>query len=82
MEQFATILTNTLRYPLSNSDGDHIWLPVVDRTGLTGDYDIVVNLQPGHDWFAMLPELGLKLEARKEPVDVIVIDRAVKPAAN
>jgi uncharacterized protein (TIGR03435 family) len=40
-------------------------------------------MEPGHDWFAMLPnQLGLKLEARKEPFEVIVIDSAVKPAAN
>jgi uncharacterized protein (TIGR03435 family) len=60
-----------------------VGLPVIDATELKGDYDVVVNSEPGHDWFAMLPgQLGLKLEARKMPFGVIVIDGAVKPAAN
>jgi uncharacterized protein (TIGR03435 family) len=31
---------------------------------------------------AMQGELGLKLESRKETVDVLVIDRVEKPSAN
>jgi uncharacterized protein (TIGR03435 family) len=33
--------------------------------------------------FSMLPEqLGLRLEAQKEPIQILVIDKAEKPAAN
>jgi hypothetical protein len=75
MAQLAGYISLYLKYPLPNSDGtvnERVGLPVVDETNLTGDYDIVVDLQPGHDWFAMLPDqLGLTLEARKDPVEVI-----------
>jgi uncharacterized protein (TIGR03435 family) len=83
MAQFAGYISLYLKYPLPNSDGtvnERVGLPIVDETNLTGDYDIVVDLQPGYDWFAMLPDqLGLNLEARKEPVEVIVIDTAARP---
>jgi uncharacterized protein (TIGR03435 family) len=63
-------------------------LPVVDRTGIEGVYDfklawterVLLNLgQDGtsiHD--AVQQQLGLKLERRKKPVDVIVIDHIEK----
>ena len=63
-------------------------VPVVDRTGLEGVYDfklawtgrVLLNLgQDGtsiHD--AVQQQLGLKLERRKELVDVIVIDHIEK----
>jgi uncharacterized protein (TIGR03435 family) len=65
--------------------------PVVDKTGLEGNYDISVNLRPddtGGDGFtrwqrALRDELGLKLETRHAPVEVLVIDRAERmPTAN
>ncbi len=63
-------------------------LPVVDRTGLPGLYDfklawtgrVMLNMgQDGasiHD--AVQQQLGLKLESRKEAVEVIVIDHLEK----
>ena len=58
-------------------------IPVVDKTGLTGIYDFNVEIRPelGTDmlalWQRALPEqLGLRLEARKGQVGVIVIDSA------
>jgi len=58
-------------------------LPVIDQTGLAGDYDIVVDMNRSRDWFAILePQLGLQLEPRKVPVDMLIIDSAVKPAEN
>lgn len=66
---------------------------VVDRTGLKGVYEF--NLQfdefpnPAfghHDqpdvFIAVEEQLGLKLEERKEPFDIIVIDHMEKPSAN
>src|SRR5262249_322772 len=68
---------------------------VLDRTGLTGTYDVKLEWAPdltqppetqeaeeratGPSIFTALQEqLGLKLEARKDPLDVLVIDQAVK----
>ncbi len=80
--------------------------PVIDKTGLKGGYQVVIdisaeemraaleadgapvrrapitdnlyNVAPdpggGNSWFTAVERLGLKLESRKEPVDVLVID--------
>ena len=67
--------------------------PVIDKTGLEGKYNFVLEFvpllgTPSEDEtlptiFAVLQEkLGLKLEAIKGPVEVLVIDRAEKPAEN
>jgi len=56
---------------------------VVDRTGLTGTFDIDLKWTPedangyGPDIFAAIQEqLGLKLEPGRAPVEVLVIDHA------
>jgi uncharacterized protein (TIGR03435 family) len=62
--------------------------PIVDRTALTGAYDI--HLQFSRDdsgensgvFTAIQEQLGLKLAAAKAPVDVLVIDRIDRPSAN
>ena len=57
--------------------------PVLDQTGLSGTYDIVVDIGGEDGWPALLAhQLGLKLELRKVPTEIIVIDSAVKPAGN
>jgi uncharacterized protein (TIGR03435 family) len=70
--------------------------PVVDRTGLQGLYRLTLNFAPGlynvpgvapqgdgPDIFsAVESQLGLKLEQRKEPVEVMVIDYIEQPEAN
>jgi len=67
--------------------------PVVDRTGLQGRYDYTLQYAPvapsasdeagGSSVFTALEEqLGLKLEAAKEPMDVLVIDSIEQPTAN
>jgi uncharacterized protein (TIGR03435 family) len=66
---------------------------VVDRTGLTGYYDITLKWTPEGsqtsdpdappDLFTALEEqLGLKLVATKAPVDVIVVDHVERPTEN
>jgi uncharacterized protein (TIGR03435 family) len=66
---------------------------VVDKTGLTGIYDIDLTWTPdatvaatelsGPSLFTAIQEqLGLKLEGGKGPVEVIVVDSAEKPSAN
>ena len=57
--------------------------PVVDKTGLDGIYDYTFEWpNAGSSLFSSLDQLGLKLEAKREPVDVLVIDRADHPSAN
>ena len=67
--------------------------PIVDRTGLAGRYDFVLrytvdeiratdpNAPPGL-FTAIQEQLGLKLEAVKAPVQVLVIDKLEQPSAN
>jgi uncharacterized protein (TIGR03435 family) len=63
-------------------------VPVLDKTGLAGKYDYTLEFQrPGVDaagdplpsiFTAMEEQLGLRLEQKKLPFDVLVIDRADK----
>jgi uncharacterized protein (TIGR03435 family) len=86
--------------------GNFAGRPVVDKTGLTGRYDIKLEFTPermagpvrlngvdqpplpeadsgGLSIFSALQEqLGLKLVAEKGTTEVILVDRAEKPAAN
>ena len=69
--------------------------PVVDRTGLTGVYDLELRFSgervdggPPTDpaapsiFTAVQEQLGLKLEAEREVVEVLVIDRIDRPSDN
>jgi bla regulator protein BlaR1 len=63
--------------------------PVVDNTGLKGEYDFRVEWSTydsdssGPSVFAALDEqLGLKLNAVKGPIEMIVVDHAEKASAN
>jgi uncharacterized protein (TIGR03435 family) len=76
--------------------------PVIDRTGLSGDFDVELDMTaelgpppppPGMpdavdrssaaSIFTIVQEqLGLRLDARREPVDVLVIDRVERLVPN
>jgi uncharacterized protein (TIGR03435 family) len=63
--------------------------PVVDRTGIAGEFDITLewafdqgaNSGPSIET-AIQEQLGLKLEAQKGAVDMLVVDRVERPSAN
>jgi uncharacterized protein (TIGR03435 family) len=62
--------------------------PVVDETGLTGDYSVRIETSsnpdvPGGTVFDAVEKLGLKLEPRKVTVETVVVDQVSKtPTAN
>ncbi|MCI0717958.1 MAG: TIGR03435 family protein [Acidobacteria bacterium] len=62
--------------------------PVVDQTGLKGNYSITIEIWknpdvPGGTIFEAVEKLGLKLEAPKITADTVVVDRVSKmPTAN
>jgi uncharacterized protein (TIGR03435 family) len=68
---------------LLNMLANNLGSPVVDKTGLDKLYDYTFQW-PNSDssLFASLDQLGLKLEAKKEFVEVLVMDRAEHPSAN
>jgi uncharacterized protein (TIGR03435 family) len=75
---------------LANVLAGRLHYPVVDKTGLDGYYDIQLSYADddnlpdlGASLFAAIEEqLGLKLEAHKGPVDVLVIDHVERPSEN
>lgn len=75
---------NTLARVLSN----YTDRPVVDRTGLSGTYGITLDfaIENGDDrpsvFTAVQEQLGLKLEAGKAPIEMLVIDHIEKANQN
>ena len=63
---------------------------VIDRTGLSGEYDFTLewapNLTPAGDgpslFTALDEQLGLRLDSAKTPVQAIVIDHVERPSEN
>lgn len=74
--QIAT-LTNALAIMLRGQVGD--------QTGLTGAYDFALSWE-GDDMYSAVPDamekFGLKLEMKKVPTEVIVIDSVERPSDN
>jgi uncharacterized protein (TIGR03435 family) len=61
--------------------------PVLDQTKIEGNYDFRLRFDKGDDGvlgsvFTALHDVGLRLEARKLPIEVLVIDSADRPSAN
>ncbi len=87
MQRFATAILS-----------ERLGMPVIDKTGLTGEYNFVMTFQPdpppprpgtppeaaaGPTFVeALRDQLGLKLERQKGPVNILVIDHAEKPDPN
>jgi uncharacterized protein (TIGR03435 family) len=53
---------------------DQLRRPVVDHTGLTGDYDFEVNYVADQLGGAAQSQLGLKLEAARGPIETLFIE--------
>jgi len=63
--------------------------PVIDKTGIDGQFDVKVQWTPEESpdtgpsiFTAVQEQLGLKLEARHAPQDVVVIDHIDRPSEN
>jgi len=96
MLQLANLISIQLTIPAASDDPSKPsvargpLVPVLDKTGLEGTYDIKVDpkLEPGVESFTLWQRflqdrLGLKLESRKEKMDVLVADSAEKtPTSN
>jgi len=89
LRQFADLLAVKLSIVMSDDPtrpGMAAGPPVLvlEKTGLAGEYDIPVNMrpEPGTDSFSLwqhaLEEIGLRLERRRDAVEVLVIDSAEK----
>jgi bla regulator protein blaR1 len=62
--------------------------PLLDETGITGNYDFTLDWSPNPSaalqnvslFAALEQQLGLKIEEQESPVEMLVIDRAEKPS--
>jgi uncharacterized protein (TIGR03435 family) len=75
---------------LASNLGNQLGAIVLDKTGLAGTYDwtLAWGLDPNVDstepslFTALREQLGLRLNAQKGPMEVLVIDSASKPSEN
>ncbi|HEY4362140.1 MAG TPA: TIGR03435 family protein [Bryobacteraceae bacterium] len=56
--------------------------PVLDKTGLTGNYLIDIQTGPDEDLITVVQDQGLRLEPAKGSIETVVIDHVEKPGAN
>jgi uncharacterized protein (TIGR03435 family) len=91
--EFGSTISDLLRKMNSRYDQQSIGRPVVDRTGLAGEYHIALRAATGptpdgrgytvdYDYFSALRDLGLRLDPIEETFDRIVVESATKPTAN
>ena len=73
-------------------------MPVVNQTGIEGNYDFKIHFEEGNheladdseplspkpvgSIFTAVREIGLKLQARKLPIEILVIEKAEHPSEN
>jgi uncharacterized protein (TIGR03435 family) len=84
---FTAVPMSGLTNYLSN-----VWQsPVIDQTGLQGTFDFTLNpsaaaMTPGESWGDRIHEallaVGFKIEYRKMPTEVIVVDHCERPSEN
>jgi len=95
--QSMTLTKATMQHVTEGLQG-YVDRPVVDNTGLTGTYDIKFEATPAFRlnrnpdqpsepgdisaFTAVQEQLGLKLEARKAKIEVLVVDHVEKPSEN
>jgi uncharacterized protein (TIGR03435 family) len=70
-------------FQFADSLSQHVNLPVLNMTGIKGAFDIELKWAPEEDsangpsiFTAVQEQLGLKLEQRKGPMEIIVVDHA------
>lgn len=89
--QYMELSQGTMEMVAGGIDVDK---PVIDKTGLTGKYDIRLEATPefrmGNNpqpddirvFDAIQQQLGLRLEAQKASIEVLVVDHIEPPSAN
>jgi uncharacterized protein (TIGR03435 family) len=85
-------MMNATKLPLSAlaaSLARYLGRPIVNKTGIAGDYDFDLKWSSDQtvdtanpSIFAALQEIGLRLVSGKGPVEVIFVDRVEKPSEN
>jgi uncharacterized protein (TIGR03435 family) len=88
----ASSMMNATKLPLNGlaaSLARYLERPVVNKTGIAGDYDFDLKWSPDQaldaanpSIFVALQEIGLRLVSTKGPVEVISVDRVEKPSEN
>jgi uncharacterized protein (TIGR03435 family) len=81
------MFTNTSPAVFADLLSQQIGRKVLDKTGLTGQFDISLEWRKGESEpdqmsAALEEQLGLKIEPDQAPVDVLVIDQVERPTAD
>jgi uncharacterized protein (TIGR03435 family) len=84
------LATGTSMELLASYVGNRLDRIVVDKTGLTESYDFTLEWAPDETADSSAPslitalrdQLGLRIEPRKSPVEVLAIDRIARPSEN